>query len=371
MRTTLKIKLCPTESQYQSLKETMQRFNQACNYISEIAFQHKLRSKFALQKLVYYDVKKKFSLTAQMVIRAISKVIEAYKRDSSILCKFKPFGAIIYDQRILSYKGLNIANLWTVDGRQNIQMVISGYQLGKMKRVKGQADLVLVDNIFYLLATMETPEEPKYIAEDKIGIDLGIVNIATDSTGEQFSGKQIENKRQKLLNLRSRLQSKGTKSAKRHLKKMSKKESRFRRDVNHCIAKKLVQKAKDSHSSLILENLQGLRKKDKRFRKSERAKHSSWSFNQLKQFITYKAVINGVPVIFVDCHNTSRECSVCGCIDKRNRKSQSEFKCIHCGHTENADVNAAKVIVSRAVVNQPIVVGVNNSQLQAPQFIAG
>mgnify|MGYP001340850258 CR=1 FL=1 len=55
----------------------------------------------------------------------------------------------------------------------------------------------------------------------------------------------------------------------------------------------------------------------------------------------YKARLAGVRVAFVDPRNTSRTCSACGYCDKGNRKSQAEFRCLHCGFSCNADFNAA------------------------------
>jgi transposase len=79
----------------------------------------------------------------------------------------------------------------------------------------------------------------------------------------------------------------------------------------------------------------------------------SWSFHQLQGFIGYKAQRSGVPVVKVDPRNTSRECSACGCVDKRNRPSQAIFSCIQCGFVSHADVNAAVNIGRRAAVNPP------------------
>jgi transposase len=81
----------------------------------------------------------------------------------------------------------------------------------------------------------------------------------------------------------------------------------------------------------------------------------SWSFAQLRSFITYKAAVKGIPVALVSAANTSRGCSACGYIDKANRKNQSDFVCLKCGFELNADYNAAINISNRAAVNQPIV----------------
>ncbi len=177
-------------------------------------------------------------------------------------------------------------------------------------------------------------------------------NIATDSDGNSYSGAKVNGIRNRYARLRSKLQAKGTKSAKRLLKKRSRKESRFAKDVNHRISKELVQRAKDTGRGIALENLKGIRERVT-VRKAQRRQHHSWSFYDLRQKIEYKAAIAGVPVVLIDPRNTSRTCPVCGCVDKRNRPSQSVFSCIQCGFSGHADTIAAGNIARRAAVNQP------------------
>jgi IS605 OrfB family transposase len=136
------------------------------------------------------------------------------------------------------------------------------------------------------------------------------------------------------------------------LKNLSGKERRFARDVNHRISKQLVTIAKDTGRGIALEDLKGIRDRTTFSRKQRNMLHS-WSFYQLRQFVEYKAQRAGVPVVYIDPCNTSRECSVCGCVDKANRKTQSHFSCMSCGFVAHADVNAAVVISSRAAVNPP------------------
>lgn len=354
MKTTLQIKLLPDAAQHTALLETMRAFNDACNYIAEVAHRDRCASKFKLQAQVYEHVRKQFGLSSQMAVRAIAKVVEVYKRDKEKQCFFKPTGAVVYDDRILSFKGLEAASLLTLQGRQVIAMQMGAYQRVQFHRGKGQADLVLVAGVFYLLVVVETPEAPPIDPRGFIGVDLGIVNIASDSAGESFSGAAVENTRRRYHTLRKDLQSRGSRSARRHLKRTHRKESHFRRDANHVIAKHLVEKAKDTQRGLALEELKGIRERTT-VRKSDRAKHSGWSFFQLQAFIEYKAKLSGIPVVYVDPRYTSRTCAVCGHAEKANRKSQSRFQCVSCGHVANADINAAMNIAARASVNGPIV----------------
>lgn len=181
-----------------------------------------------------------------------------------------------------------------------------------------------------------------------------LVEIATCSDGESFSGKVIEHNRTRFANLRKALQSCGSKSAKRHLKKVRRKESYFHRDVNHCISKKIVEKAKRSECGIVLEDLKNIRKRMKAS-KSQRSRMHGWSFFQLRQFITYKSKLAGIPVVVINPGNTSRRCSACGHTEKANRKSQSEFVCRACGFMCNADDNASLNISFLGSVNSRIV----------------
>ncbi|PYB67905.1 transposase [Thermoplasma sp. Kam2015] len=326
------MKLLPDEKQKEALIDTFVRFNEACNFVSRIAFDKKIFNKVFLQRIVYRDIREKFGLAAQLAVRVIAKVVETYKADREHFHEFRDFGSIVYDQRILSFKGMDEISINTVHGRIRIPITIGKYREMPFERIRGQCDLIRKNKQFYLMVAVEVPEEPLVEAKDVIGVDMGIENIAVDSTGKYYSGEEIKDVRKHYSDLRSRLQSKGTKSAKMHLKKLSGKESRFVRNVNHVISKEIVQKA-----NIYI--------------------HNSWAFHQLRSFIEYKAMEAGIPVIVIDPKNTSRECPVCHTIDKRNRPERSRFRCISCGFEGEADFVASLNIRNRAAVSQPIVAG--------------
>lgn len=357
MKLTAKIKLQTTPEQHQALLETMERANTACNWISDVAWSRRTFKKFSLQEITYHEVKRQFNLTAQMVVRCISKVADAYKLDKETKRTFKIRGAIAYDARILRwYVPKQEVSIWTVNGRMRIPFVAGKRQLELLEYQRGESDLALVDGQLYLFATceIETPE-PKDV-EDVLGVDLGIINIATDSDGQRYSGAHLNNLRRRRRKQRKVLQRVGTKSARRKLKRLSGKEHRHATAVNHYISKQIVKKAKDTNRAIAMEVLSGIRDRVT-VRKSQRDNLHSWAFYQLGQFTEYKARIEGVPKLAIDPRNSSRECAVCGCIDKRNRKSQSIFLCIGCGNADNADDNASKVLRNRgrATVNRPII----------------
>jgi putative transposase len=323
MKQTMLLKLAPSPAQHSALLDTMHAFNAGANYVAEIAFIDKTANKFELQKVVYGELRTTYKLPAQLAIRCISKASEAYKRDKSIQPTFRLEGAITYDPRVMVFKGLNQVSLSTLQGRILVPFRIGGYQQSRLESVQGQADLIYRKGTFYLAVTLDVPTPEPGEASDTLGVDLGIVNLATDSEGETFSGEQVERVRQRYHALRQRLQKRGTKSAKRHLGNLSGKEARFRKNTNHVISKRIVRKAKQQNKAIALEDLRHIRQRTERtVKRSQRAKQSGWAFFQLRFFLQYKAALAGVPLHMVDPRNTSRTCHACGNCVKRTARAR-------------------------------------------------
>lgn len=351
MKLTLQLKLLPTPVQAKAMLHTMKQFNAAATYASQAAFDNGVFSKPSIQKLCYYELRERFGLSAQMAIRAIAKAADAYSSCGKEAChRFRPDGAMCYDERILSFKDCDQVSILTLSGRQLIQFVHGEYQKANIGRLKGQVDLVHRDGRFYLYCTIDMPESPPAEVHEFIAVDLGIVNIATTSDGNTFSGEKVEKVRRRFSKTRRNLQRKGTKSAKRILKRIRRRESRFRRHENHVISKRIVAEAKDTGRGIVLEDLKGIRERAT-VRKKQLAKHSGWAFCQLRSFIEYKSRLSGVQVVTVDPCNSSRTCSKCGHCEKANRKTQELFACRHCGYSDNADLNAARNLRARAACN--------------------
>jgi putative transposase len=348
MKQVIVLKLEPSPEQHAALLKTMEAFNAGAQYAADVAYEKRLANKIALQPFVYGELRARFGLSAQMAIRAISKAVEAYKRDKRVHVRLKPHGAMVYDERIMSFKGLTTVSLASLSGRLLIPIRYGKYQEARLESAQGQADLVYRDGAFFLYVTIDLPTPAPADTGDVLGVDLGIVNVAVDSDGEPHTGEAIRNCRTRYLKLRQGLQKAGTKSAKRHLRRAKRKESRFVRWANHNISKKLVQKASLGQRALALEDLTGIRERTRAtVRKSQRYERMSWAFSQLRQFIAYKAQRAGIPLILVDARNTSRTCPECGHCAKENRRSQSEFLCVKCGFQANADFVGATNVCRR------------------------
>lgn len=321
----------------------------AANHLSELAWGAREFRRFPLQKTFYHKIKEQFSLTAQIVCLLTAKVADAYKLDKKVQRVFRLHGSIAYDRRIMSMNlASSMVNLWTVDGRMKIPFVCGEKQRALLSFAHGESDLISRNGKWFLNLTVDVPENREIEAVDCLGVDMGIVAIAFDSDGTVYSGSHLNKVRNRNRALRRKLQRKGTKSSKRLLKKRSKRESNFARNVNHIISKRIIQTAERTNRAVAIEELTGIRARI-RARKRERTRLHTWGFAQLGSFLTYKAELAGIPLIRIDPRNTSRRCNKCGHTTKANRKSQSEFSCKACGHTENADGNGAKNIRLRGL----------------------
>lgn len=357
MKVIAQIKLLPTPEQATALQQTLAAANAACNQISQVAWDMRTFQKYALQKLTYGAVRAAYGLSAQLTIRCIAKVSNAYTLDKRVQRMFRPHGSVAFDDRILSYRlDDHTISIWTREGRLRIPFVAGEHQMRYLPFRKGESDLVVRKGKWYLLATCDIPDPDETDVDGVLGVDLGIVNLATDSDGNTYSGEQVDHKRQWYANRRKVLQQVGTTSARRRLRKLSGKQRRFQKDTNHRISKQLVATAKDSRRVLALEDLTHIRQRTERtVRKLQRNRMSNWSFAQLRQFLAYKARMAGVSLVLVDSAYTSQRCCRCGYTSKQKRKRQARFCCQECGFAAHADVNAAHNIANRAAVIQPMV----------------
>ena len=348
-----KVKLSTTAESFAALTETLHTANACCDWISARAWKAKTFGQFALHKLTYADARDKFGLSAQVVVRCIGKVCDAYKLDKKVKRTFWPGGALPFDDRILTWNtGKQVISIWTVKGRLKIAYEAGPRQADLLKRRQGESDLILHKGVFYLAATCNVDQPEPVDVDGFLGVDLGIAEIAVTSDGRKYSGAAVKGVRHRHRRLRAKLQKNGSRGAKRKLKQLSGREARFATHTNHVISKQIVEDARRTKQAIVLEELTNIRQRI-RARCSQRAVLHSWAFAQLGMFLTYKAQLAGVPVIFVDPRNSSRECSECGHTDKANRPSQSVFSCRQCFFSANADLNAARVLSGRGACKPP------------------
>nr|WP_232524427.1 transposase [Nocardiopsis gilva] len=370
MKIVVSVKLQPTPEVASALRDELTACNEGANYVSEVAYEHyglKVHE-YALRKLVYAELRERGikSAAAQQLIK---KVVDAYatlranikagnlgpekskrrRKAESKPIVFRAEAAQAYDHRNMGWDiDARTVAITTRQGRmKGVRFVCAPEALKTLAAYrKGEADLICRDGSWFLIATCDVPEAQTYEPDGFIGVDLGIQNIATTSTGCQTAGRKLNRYRKRQLFIRKKLQKKGTKSAKRLLKKRSRKEARCSKDINHCVSKAIVTEAERTGCGISLEELKGIRNRV-RLPKPQRVALHSWAFAQLGDFIVYKAKRAGVPLVFVDPAYTSQMCCECQHIDNRNRVHQGLFICRGCGVVAHADRNASRNIAQR------------------------
>ena len=341
---TIACKLAPTPEQRIELDATLVAFADACNFIADVARSIHSSNKVKVQHACYAEVRSRFGLSANLAIRAIARVCAALKVKSTSHSTFAPT-SIDYDQRICSVREWD----WTVSltllhSRERLETALGDYQKGRLKgRTPTSATLVKrCDGTFYLHVQIKDQTPPATPIRGTLGVDLGQRRVAVDSDATVYEATEVKRLRTHYHKVRRTLQRKGTLGAKRLLKRLSGREHRHMRHVNHAISKHLVETARTTGRQIALEDLTGIRQRTK-VRKPQRSQHHGWAFYQLRQFVAYKAQDAGVSVVVVDPSYTSKTCHSCG---SRGHRQALTFVCTTCGIFD-ADLNAAKNIAAR------------------------
>lgn len=385
---TAKLKLNLSQEQKTLLREVSLDYRDALNYVSQVAFDNnRTSSANKLQKLAYYDIRDEYNLPSQMACNVCRQVGATYR---SLWTKVKQNSQHRKQGKTKKrYKGLDKPpqfvsrtcnlnygrdfsfvkegiSLITLHGR--IKVSYSGYnkhldliKSGEAKAKGAKIYYTPSNKNYYLLVSLEI-EKPDLQPTDikrVSGVDVGqrYLAVETDTQNQVsfYNGKYDIHKAEHYQRRRTSLQRKGTRSAKRRLKKLSGRERRFRADVNHQVSKKVAK----SNSLIGLEDLTHIRDRTNR-RKSKKAsekqkksnrKQTSWSFAELQSFIDYKAVLNDSLAIKVDADYTSQSCPCCGHTSKNNRPNKGlTFHCENCGFDLHADLVGSRNIAMRTLL---------------------
>ena len=273
----------------------------------------------------------------------------------------KPTSALRYDARTITLRGHQIT-LSCIGKRVQVLLYIPEYfrEVFETWEFKGAAlTYTKRKKQFWVRLVFEKDDPTKLEDGNVLGIDRGLYHLAVTSQKQFFSSNQIRATQRRYLHNRKKLQQKGTRSAKRHLRKMSGREQRFMKDINHCVSKKIAHQP--GIRTYSLEDLTGIR--NQRRNKKMNKWMSSWPFYQLEQFLAYKAEALGKEVGFVDARYTSQKCSRCKHIHSANRK-KSRFSCGSCHYREHADIKAAYNIRDKYILSSTRVDGgAGHSQL--------
>lgn len=357
MLRSISLKLTTPCEESSSLNELSLAFSKTCNDIVPFAMEHRCWNRVALHKLCYTKTREKGLLGSQMTCNAIFAVCKAYKAQYALkkinkkdpvpkIC-FRSNRSVHFDKRTYSFNKDGKLSLYTLSGRIEVSFSLGKKQKKYLEQgIPKEAELICKKGVWYFNLVVEIPDVAKVEHGTKVGVDIGENNLAATSTSKMYGGSTLRHSRDKYLAVRRRLQSNGTQSAKQKLRKVSGKERRKVRYVNHVSSKAIVREAvKAGAQEIILEDLTDIRKNIKAGKRIRTRLHR-WSFRELQKFIVYKAEEVGIKVRFVPPAYTSITCSRCVQLGSREKHC---FTCVSCGLRTHADYNASLNLVRIAV----------------------
>ena len=349
------MRLLPTAEQASALAETGRVFTLAFNAVAAHGWEHGEKNGVTLHHATYRSLKTEYpSLVSDLHIQARVKATEAVSSALTRLRQGRTVSAPVsrscpprYNVHTMRLDWLSsTVRLSTTNGRQSIPFTLPTYAQKYAGCEADTADLICREGISWLhvVVTVSAPEVTP--TDAVIGVDLGLVQPAVTSTGRFLGQKRWRAVEARRFKQRRALQKAGTKSARRRLKRMRRAQTRFRRDCDHVLAKQIVQ-ATPPGGTVVLENLKHIRDRVKTRPGQQARRLHSWSFDQLKAFVTYKAEERGCTVVTVDPRHTSQACSRCGHTARNNRRSRGWFWCRACGYQAHADLNAARNVAAK------------------------
>jgi len=384
---TLVVKLQASIEQQQLLRDTASAFASACNWINQNV-NLKLTNKNSIQAVCYQDVKQTFGLIANHVVRACARVAANRLTAKQKGKKVKHFKPTSFDCDARTFRFIEpdwSVSLSTTGKRLTAPIRVSNYHVGKLKGQKPTSAQVCLhrDGSWYVHMQLKSDTPLPIKTTRVIGVDFGRRDIAVTNTGKSWSGKQIQEIRDKFSRVRASLQKKasqGRRSTRRRarqiLKRLSGRERRYQMWLNHNISSSIITEAVETQSFVAIENLSGIRERTnlKPRNKTERRRSNSWAFYQLRSFLEYKGIKEGIEVLAVNPAYTSQTCHCCLHIGLRNNKS---FKCSNkvCGWIGDADGNGSEMIaLVGASVNSPrgselLACPINSRATESPRLL--
>jgi putative transposase len=352
MQRTIRIQLEPSFAQAAALAETSRQFTAVFNAVCAYGWQEQLSNGVKLHHATYYPLKADYpDLVSDLHVQARVKATEAVKSALTLRPKYQREQIdrkVSQPQSIACPPRYNIhtyrvdwesqtVRLSLIGGRQTIRFRVPSYAAKYAGYPTDTADLIRRDGCWWLHVVVTVPAPEVEPTDEVVGVDLGINRPAVTSNNQFLGKRRWKAVEGRCFKVARALQKKGTKSAKRHLRKLKRRRSRFRKDADQVLSKQIVAAA-DMGATIVLENLKDIRKRvtAKRRSQTKRRMHS-WPFASLKAKIEYKAEQRGCRVVAVDPRHTSQACSRCGHTARNNRRSQSAFKCRKCRFHLNAD----------------------------------
>jgi putative transposase len=277
------------------------------------------------------------------------------KKDAISISDFSTGGSVVYAGGYLKLPKLGRVKVRGLEKRWPQGLVVKTYHIKKDP------------SGYYVYLVGEVPSKEVPLKGRSCGLDAGVAHLITDDAGKHTDVPKALRKhldRLKRLQRKASRQVKGSANQAKTYQRLARTHEQVRRERkgwHHKVSTYTVR----TFDNIAVEdlNLAGMMRAPKAkpnedgtgYLPNGKAAKSGLNksladaaIGNLYVMMESKAKSSGKTFVKVSPRYTSQTCSQCGTIDSDSRKSQSKFICTHCGHAENADVNAAKNIKSIA-----------------------
>ena len=347
--------LQPTPEQAALLAETTRQFTAVFNAVCASGYARGEKNGVALHHATYRPLKDDYpALVSDHHIQARVKATEAIKSALTLAKQGRKVSAPRSRScppryNVHTFKADWVAGsvrLSTTGGRITVPFVVPAYAAPYVGAKTCTADLIHRDGTWFLHIVVDFPAPEVAHADDVIGVDLGVAQPAVTSDNRFLGKRAWRNTENRYFKQRRALQARGSKSARRHLRKVRGKQARFRRDCDHVLSKRIVRGTVPG-ATIVVENLTGIRARVRTRRGKQARRVHGWSFAQLRSFIEYKAESRGCTVVGVDPRHTSQACPRCGHTARNNRRTRALFVCRSCDYSLHSDLIGARNIAAK------------------------
>lgn len=345
---TYNTRLVGSQEDLENLRKLLEYQRLAFNEASKIQYNEPKKSVVILHSKFYDKLRKNQpQIPAQVLIRGEQECLSVYRSVKSNKHKIsapieKKKLSMRLDKRLYSQDKTDkfAIRITTADKRKTFKFVLYP-KLRKMLEITPYCDPLIFerDGRLHISFTFDLKTETKK-PKSCLGVDLGMRITAACSDGRLINDKCFNARKRRLRFKKRKLQAKGTKSARRKLRKLRNKERNSNRNQSHLIANEIL---KTNADAIALENLKGIKAKKHHFQNKNAI--SQVPFYDLRRILTYKAENMGKTVILVNPAYTSQTDCLTGNRDGERRGRRYYAKS---GLVYDADINAARNISNRS-----------------------
>lgn len=326
------------------LSAEQELFNECSRILFGVGAHKKSISIKAVHHLFYRHAREKFSHPAQIVIKAYKSAKAAYQsirkngHEIEAPAQKRKF-SLQLDKRLYSWRDDRLLMTALSGGRVSAMLRTYPKMTEMMRRHEWSDPKIYLDGERVMVSIAFKTEKPEVTQNYAVGVDLGKRRIFATSEGVVLKGNDFSRRKRKIRFLKRQLKARGTKSAKRHLRKVSRKEGNISKNYVHHVANAILQ---TGANTIVIEDLSGIKKKKNRFHNLNGI--SQVPFYMLRLMLKYKSEPLGKEVVCVSPYMTSQR-------DHRGIRKGKRIGCRYFasdGKVFDADVNAAINIAKKS-----------------------